>query len=70
VYVSNKNKEIFKNAERQIELQELREDYLNLDTIEFLETMPDVRSAADGAIADFERKRDEILERFRNRIID
>ena len=70
MYNRHKNKELIEYAERQIEIQELREDYLNLDFVEFLETMPNVRTAADGAITDFERKRDEILQRFRNRITD
>ena len=65
-----KAKEIVEYAERQIEIQELLEDYSNRDFVEFLETIPDVRTAADGAIADFERRRDEILERFRSRIAD
>jgi len=70
IYNRHKNKELIEYAERQIEIQELREDYLNRDFVEFLETMPDVRTAADGAAADFERRRDEILERFRSRIAD
>jgi len=70
MYNRHKNKELIEYAERQIEIQEMREDYLNLDFVEFLETMPNVRTAADGAITDFERKRDEILQRFRNRITD
>jgi hypothetical protein len=70
VYQKHKNKELLEYVERQQAIEELREDVINRDFVEFLETMPDVRSAADGAIADFERKRDEILERFRSRIID
>ena len=70
MYRNKKDKELIEYAERQIEIQEMREDYLNRDFVEFLETMPDVRTAADGAIADFERRRDEILERFRSRIND
>jgi len=70
IFNRQKNKELIEYAERQIEIQELREDYLNRDFVEFLETLPDVRTAADGAAAEFERKRDEILERFRSRIAD
>ena len=69
-FFNKRDKELIEYAERQIEIQEMREDYLNRDFIEFLETMPDVRTAADGAVADFERRRDEILERFRSRITD
>ena len=56
-------------AERQIEIEALREDYGSRDPVEFLE-VPGVRGAADRASADFERKRDEALQRFRNRIAD
>jgi cell division protein FtsX len=70
MYVNHKQKERLNYVERQIEIKELRDDIINRDFVEFLETMPDVRTAADGAITDFERKRDEILERFRSRIID
>ena len=70
MYRNRKDKELIEYAERQIEIQAMREDILNRDFVEFLETMPDVRTAADGAVAEFERRRDEILERFRSRITD
>jgi hypothetical protein len=66
----NKDKEKIKYAEKQIEIEALREDYSNRDPAEFLDDIPGVRRAADGAAAEFERKRDEILERFRSRPID
>jgi len=69
MYFNNKNKELIDYAEKQIEIEELREDYSNRDPVEFLE-IPDVRRAADGAAAEFERKRDEALQRFRSRIAD
>jgi hypothetical protein len=64
-----KVKEVIDYAERQIEIQELREDYINRDPAEFLE-VPGVRRAVDGAAADFDRNLDEILQRFRNRTFD
>jgi len=64
-----KVKEITENAERQIELLELQEDVINRDPVEFLE-IPGVRGAADSAAAEFERRRDEILHGFRNRLAD
>jgi hypothetical protein len=70
MYVNNKHRERFNYAEKQIEIEELREDYRNRDTVEFIDDFPDVRRAADGAITEFERKRDEILERFRSRIVN
>jgi len=69
VYFNKRDKEILEYAEKQIEIQDLREDVINRDPDEFLE-IPDVRRAADGAAAEFERKRDEILERFRSRNAD
>jgi hypothetical protein len=68
-FFNRRDKELIEYAEKQIELQELREDIINRDPVEFLE-VPGVRRAADGATAEFDRKRDEILERFRNRLAD
>jgi hypothetical protein len=60
-------KELIEYAEKQSEIETLREDVSNRGADEFLE-IPDVRQAADGAAAEFERKRDEALQRFRSRI--
>jgi len=65
-----KNKEILEYAEKQIEIEVLREDYRNRDPIEFLDDIPGVRRAADRATAEFDRKRDEALQRIRNRPFD
>ena len=65
----NKVKEIIEYAERQEAIEQLREDYGNRDPYEFFE-IPGVRGSADGAAAEFERKRDEALYRFRNRLVD
>ena len=69
VYSHNRNKELVEYVEKQMEIENLREDIVNRDPDEFLE-IPDVRRAADGAAAEFERKRDEIMERFRSRNAD
>jgi hypothetical protein len=66
------NKEILNYAEKQIEIEKLREDgflqnHSNRPYDDFLE-IPDVRRAADRAAAEFERKRDEALQRFRSRL--
>jgi FAD/FMN-containing dehydrogenase len=63
-FFHTRNKEKTKYEEKQIEIEALREDYSNLSTDEFLE-IPDVRRATDGVTAEFDRKRDEILQRFR-----
>jgi len=68
-FANKRDKELIEYAERQMEIEALREDYGNRDPVEFLE-VPDVRRAADGAAAEFERKRDEALQRFRSRNAD
>ena len=65
-----KDKELIEYVERQQAIEVLREDYGNRDPFEFIETMPDVRGAADSAAAEFERRRDEAVERFRSRLAD
>jgi hypothetical protein len=62
-----KVREIVEYAEKQIELLELQENVINRDPIEFLE-VPGVRGAVDNAVADFERRLDEAVYRFRNRL--
>ena len=69
-FFNQRDREILQYAEQQMEIEALREDYSNRDPVEFLETIPDVRGAADGASADFIRKRDEAVQRFRNRLAD
>ena len=68
VLIHNRNKELsnyaLEYAEKQNEIEVLREDYIHRDPVEFLE-IPGVRGAADGAAAEFDRKRDEVLQRFR-----
>ena len=70
VYFHKRDKEILQYVEQQMEIEALREDYSNRDPVEFLETVPDVRRAADGAAADFDRKRDEAVQRFRSGLAD
>jgi hypothetical protein len=67
---TNHNKELIEYAERQIEIEALREDYSNRDPVEFLDDIPGVRGASDGVAADFDTRLTEILHRFRNRLID
>ena len=65
-----KAKELVEYVERQIEIEALREDYGNRDPVEFLDAIPGVRGAVDGATAEFDRKRDEALQRFRSGYVD
>jgi hypothetical protein len=56
-------------VEKQQIIEFMREDYVNRDPVEFLND-PGVRGAADGAIDEFERRRNEAVYRFRNRLLD
>jgi hypothetical protein len=69
-FYNKKDKEFTEYAEKQIEIQELREDIINRDLSDIIDTTPGVRGATDGAAAEFERKRDEALQRFRSRSPD
>ena len=64
-----RDKEIIRYVEKQIEIQELLEDYVSRDPVEFLD-VPGVWGAVDGATSDFLRKRDEALQRLRDRLTD
>jgi hypothetical protein len=70
IHYRNKDKEIIQYVEKQQAIEALREDYGNHDPVEFLDDIPGVRGAADGAAGEFIRKRDEAVERFRNRLAD
>ena len=65
-----KDKELIEYARKQEAIETMRTDYANRDPAEYLETVPDVRRAADGAAADFDRKRDEAVQRFRSGLAD
>jgi polysaccharide pyruvyl transferase WcaK-like protein len=65
----NKYREKMQYVELQQEIEALREDIINLTTDELLE-LPDIRRAAENAASEFERKRDEALQRFRSGLID
>jgi len=66
MYSRNKDREVLEYVEKQIEIEALRENYGHRDPVEFLDDIPGVRGAADGAAAEFDRKRDEALQRFRS----
>jgi hypothetical protein len=69
VFAHNRDKELINYVEKQLEIEEMREDISSRSIDEFLE-IPGVRRASDSAAAEYERKRDEIMERFRNRLVD
>jgi len=66
-FINQRDREIMQYVEQQNEIEALREDYSSRDPVEFLDAIPDVRGAADGASADFIRKRDEAVRAFRQR---
>jgi hypothetical protein len=69
-HLNKRDKELIEYAEKQMEIEAMREDVGSRDPTEFVDTVPGVRRAADGAAAEFERKRDEALQRFRSRSLD
>ena len=64
-FLNIRDKELIEYVQKQIEIEAMREDYINRDPVEFLE-VPDVRRAVDRASAEFERKRDEAIQRIRS----
>ncbi|GHV93334.1 hypothetical protein AGMMS50268_38370 [Spirochaetia bacterium] len=61
-FFHERDRKIYEAMEKQHEIQEMREDYGNRDPYEFLDT-PGVRGAADNSVEQFQRQRDEILQR-------
>jgi len=66
-FLRERDRGLIEYAERQGAIDVLREDYVNRDPVEFIETIPDVRGAVDRAAAEFIRRRDEALQRLRDR---
>ena len=69
LYSRNKDRGLIEYAERQIEIEALREDVINRDPVEFLE-VPGVGDAVGNARTEFDRKRDEALFKFRSGFVD
>jgi Xaa-Pro aminopeptidase len=67
-FLNKRDKELTEYVEQQQAIEALREDYVNRDPVEYFDDFPGVRGAADGAAADFIRKRDEAVQRFRSRL--
>ena len=66
-FLRERDRGLIEYAERQEAIEVLREDYGNRDPYEFIETIPGVSGAVDGAAAEFIRRRDEALQRLRDR---
>ena len=69
-FFARREKELIEYAERQEEIEAMREDYSCRDPYVFLDDIPGVRGAVNNAYAEFERNRDEILQQFRDRFTD
>jgi hypothetical protein len=67
---NRKDRELIEYVEKQQAIETMREDYVNRDPYEFIDDFPGVRRASDGASAEFIRKRDEALQRLRDRLTD
>jgi hypothetical protein len=63
-FFHERDRKIFEAMEKQNEIQKMREDYSNRNPYEFLD-IPGVRGAADSATEEFNRKRDEAIQRIR-----
>ena len=68
-FFNKRDKEINEYVQQQMYIEEMREDIINRPVDDFLDE-PGVRRATDGAAAEFDRKRDEALHRFRSRLAD
>jgi hypothetical protein len=69
-FFHEQDRKLLEYVEVQNEIQSLREDYGNRDPYEFLDNVPGAWGAVDNAAGEFRRKRDEVLQRFRNRLVD
>jgi hypothetical protein len=67
---NQKGKELIEYVEKRQAIETLREDYVNRDPHEFVDDIPGVRGAADRASGEFIRKRDEAIQRLRNKHTD
>ena len=70
LFFRGREKELIEYVEKQQVIESLREDYGSRDFVEFLDEVPGVRRAADGTSSEFDKRVDEILQRFRNRFAD
>ena len=61
-----RDKELIEYANKQLEIETLRGFYYQRDPVELIDDIPGVRGAVNGAAADFERRRDEAVQRFRS----
>ena len=68
-FVNERDRKLLEYMEAQNEIQAIEDDYRNRDPYEFLDT-PGVRGAVDNATDEFRRKRDEAVQRIRNRYPD
>ena len=66
-FLHERDRGLIEYAERQEAIEVLREDYVSRDPYEFIESVPGVSGAVDGASAEFLRRRDEALQRLRDR---
>jgi hypothetical protein len=68
-FFGERDRSIVEAMETRYELETLHEDISNRPPGEFLED-PGIRGAADNAAADFQRKRDEAIQRIRGGHLD
>ncbi|AEF80126.1 hypothetical protein [Leadbettera azotonutricia] len=69
-FFHERDRKLLEYVEVQNEIQAIEDDYRNRDPYEFFETTPGVRGAADSASEEFNRKRNEAIQRIRDRHAD
>jgi hypothetical protein len=68
-FFGERDRKIYEYMEAQGEIQAMQEDITNRPLDEFLEE-PGIRRAVDSAVGEFQRKRDEALQRFVDTLIE
>jgi hypothetical protein len=68
-FFNERDRKIYEYMEVQNEIQVMQEDLNNRPLDEFLED-PGIRGAADNAVDEFRRKRDEAIQRIRSGRLD
>jgi flagellar basal body-associated protein FliL len=68
-FFNNRDRQFYEAMERQYEIQQIENEYRSRDPYEFLDT-PGVRESADNATEEFQRKRDEAVQRIRGGYAD
>jgi hypothetical protein len=70
VVLHGRDKRIIEAWELRNEILELQKDFTGRDAVDFLDKIPCVRGAAENGKSEFDRKRDEAVQRIRGKRTD